>query len=86
VGTKLGDIMSVHAIKYYISGKCVSQFTGDDETLATVLFHLNFYSILPSDLKVTKRTSDNKEYLLKFIPGGYTWVEVEIGTLSVLYN
>jgi len=71
--------MSVHVIKYY-RGKdsCVSQFIGDDETVANAMFHLNFYSLLPSDFILTKRNSENKEYALRFVVGGFTWVEVQL--------
>jgi hypothetical protein len=68
--------MSTHVIKYYRGKSCVSQFIGDDETVADALFHMNFYSFLPVDFAVTKRTADHREFALRFISGGYSWVEV----------
>jgi hypothetical protein len=68
--------MSTHVIKYYRGKSCVSQFIGDDETMADALFHMNFYSFLPVDFAVTKRTADHREFALRFVAGGYSWVEV----------
>lgn len=68
--------MSTHVIKYYRGNSCVSQFIGDDETMAAALFHMNFYSFLPIDFAVTKRTADHREFVLSFVAGGYSWVEV----------
>ena len=68
--------MSVHVIKYYRGNSCVSQFIGDDETIANALFHMNFYSYLPVDFAVTKTSAEYKEYVLRLLNGGYTWVEV----------
>jgi hypothetical protein len=71
--------MSVHVIKYYRGNQCISQFVGDDQTITDAVFHMNFYSFLPADFIVTKRTADHKEYALKFISGGgYSWVEVQL--------
>jgi hypothetical protein len=70
--------MSVHVIKYYRGNSCMSQFIGDDETIANALFHMNFYSFLPVDFAVTKRNADNREFALKFVSGGYSWVEVQL--------
>jgi hypothetical protein len=70
--------MSVHLIKYYRGNSCVSQFIGDDETIAPALFHMNFYSYLPVDFVVTKTNAEHKEYALRLIDGGYSWVEVQL--------
>ena len=70
--------MSVHVIKYYRGNSCVSQFIGDDETMANALFHMNFYSLLPVDFAVTKTNTEHREYALRFFAGGYFWVEVQL--------
>ena len=70
--------MSVHVIKYYRGNSCVSQFIGDDETMANALFHMNFYSFLPVDFAVTKTNAEHREYALRFVAGGYSWVEVQL--------
>jgi hypothetical protein len=68
--------MSAHVIRYYRGKSCVSQFIGDDDTIAEAIFHMNFYSFLPVDFAVTKRTADHREFVLRLLDGGYSWVEV----------
>lgn len=70
--------MSIHVIKYYNGSECVSQFVGDDETVATALFHMNFHCMLPQGFTLTKTDSTFKEYALRFVTGGYRWVEVKL--------
>jgi hypothetical protein len=70
--------MSVCIIKYYRGNSYVSKFTGDDETVADALFHMNFYSFLPVDFAVTKTNAEHKENVLRFVAGGYSWVEVQL--------
>ena len=70
--------MSIYVIKYYRDNICVSTFTGDDETIANALFHLNFYSMLPKNFTVTKTNADHKEFAFRINSGGYSWVEVSL--------
>jgi hypothetical protein len=46
--------------------------------MAAALFHMNFYSFLPVDFAVTKTNAEHKEYALRFVAGGYSWVEVQL--------
>ena len=70
--------MSSHLIKYYRGSMPTSAFVGDDVVVADALFHLNFYSFLPVDFIVTKTDAQHKEHALKFVSGGYHWVEVTL--------
>ncbi len=67
--------MSTYLIKYYRGNSCVSQFIGDDETMASAFYHLNYPM---TDLFITKTNSEYKEYVLKFVNGGHSWVEVQL--------
>jgi hypothetical protein len=70
--------MSIHVIKYYRGNNSISQFIGDDETVANAIFHMNFYSFLPVDFCVTKTNAEHREYALRLFPGGYSWVEIHL--------
>ena len=66
----------IHAIKFYRGNDEISNFIGDDESVSNALVHLNFHSILPSDLVVTKVSSEHREYKFSILEGGYSWTEV----------
>ena len=70
--------MSVHVIKYYRNNKCVSVFTGDDETIAPAIFHIRANSFLPDDFVVTKANAEHREWLLHLVPGGWSWLEISV--------
>jgi len=70
--------MSKHIIKYYFDDNCVSEFIGDDETLADAFFHMSCFSLIPSNFTVTKRDAEHREYALRFDNGAVEWVEVHL--------
>ena len=77
----------MHLIKYYRGTTVISQFIGHDETMALAIFNMKAYSFLPEDFLLTKYTAEMKEYVLELVPGGYSWVEVELNNpLKVLNN
>jgi hypothetical protein len=68
----------IHVIKFYRQNTQICNFIGDDETISNTLVNLNFQSILPSDIVVTKTNSEHREYKFSILDGGYSWSEVDL--------
>jgi hypothetical protein len=71
---------------YKPNGDQISNFPGDDDTIAHTMMHLTATGNMPPI--VVGKIKDNRQWRLNFLDGsnGFTWEETEIHDITKLVN